>query len=157
MKPVLVLIGMLLGFAVALANEAPPLAADPVLEKRVMRLATELRCLVCQNQSLADSNADLAIDLKNQVREMVAAGRSDDEIRDYMVARYGDFVLYKPPFRAATLMLWVGPFLILAAAAGGLGFYLRRRYGRVVEKELTAVESARARALLDSRDEGVGR
>jgi cytochrome c-type biogenesis protein CcmH len=154
MNRMLIVLGVLLVSAVAQAEEAPLVAADPVLEKRVMRLAAELRCLVCQNQSLADSNADLAIDLKNQVREMVGAGRSDDEIRDYMVARYGDFVLYKPPFRASTLMLWVGPFVILASAGLGLGLYLRRRRGRVVENELSAEERARARALLRGDDEG---
>lgn len=153
MKQRLVFLAMMLGVVAAHADEAPPAAADPILEKRVVQLASELRCLVCQNQSLADSNADLAIDLKNQVREMIAAGKSNQEVRDYMVARYGDFVLYKPPFKAATLMLWIGPFLCLLAAIGGLGFYLRRRRVRLAERELTPEERARARALLDSPGE----
>lgn len=152
MKRILLFVSILLTMGAAQAEEAAPAAADPLLEKRVVQLASELRCLVCQNQSLADSNADLAIDLKNQVREMLVAGKSDSEIRDYMVARYGEFVLYKPPFRAATLILWLGPFLGMLAAIGGLGFYLRRRRARVAERELTPTEHARARALLDSQD-----
>jgi cytochrome c-type biogenesis protein CcmH len=95
------------------AAEAQPTAADPALEARVNALSAELRCLVCQNQSLADSHADLAIDLKNQVREQLKAGRSDRQVIDYMTDRYGDFVLYRPPVKATTLLLWVGPALLL--------------------------------------------
>ena len=148
MNRLLIAIALLLGAAAAPAAEAPA-AADPVLEQRVARLAAELRCLVCQNQSLADSQADLAIDLKNQVRELVRAGRTDDEIRDYMVARYGDFVLYKPPLKATTLLLWTGPFLILLIAAASLALYLRRRRARLADGGLAPEERARARALLD--------
>jgi len=136
------------------AREALPLAEDPVLEQRAMRLAAELRCLVCQNQSLAESNAELALDLKNQVREQIAAGRSDDEIRDYMVARYGDFVLYRPPVKATTVLLWAGPFLLLVAAFLGLVLYLRRRREQVVEAELSPEQHARAQALLQRGPEG---
>jgi len=95
------------------AQEAPSAAEDPVLEKRVMALSEELRCLVCQNQSLADSHADLAVDLRNQVRELMREGKTDDQIREFMVARYGDFVLYKPPVKPTTVVLWVGPFVLL--------------------------------------------
>lgn len=123
---------------------------DPEIETRVTRLANELRCLVCQNQSLAESNADLAIDLKNQVREMVTAGKSDNDIRDFMVARYGDFVLYKPPVKATTVLLWLGPFLLLLVAAGGAALYLRRRHERIVASRLTPEQRARAEALLES-------
>lgn len=111
------LCGLLAGGSVA-AAEAQPTAADPVLELRVNRLAAELRCLVCQNQSLADSHAGLAIDLKNQVREQLKAGRSDQQVIDYMTERYGDFVLYRPPVKATTALLWGGPLLLLLA--GGL-------------------------------------
>ncbi len=97
----------------AVAAEAQPTATDPVLEERVNRLAVELRCLVCQNQSLADSHADLAVDLKNQVREQLKAGRSEGQVIDYMTERYGDFVLYRPPFKATTLLLWGGPLVLL--------------------------------------------
>jgi len=102
------------------AAEARPTAADPALEERVNQLSAELRCLVCQNQSLADSHADLAIDLKNQVREQLKAGQTDAQVIGYMTARYGDFVLYRPPVKATTLLLWGGPFLLLVAGAWGL-------------------------------------
>jgi cytochrome c-type biogenesis protein CcmH len=131
------------------AREAPPAADDPVLEARAMKLAAELRCLVCQNQSLAESHADLAIDLKNQVREQLRAGRSDAEIRDYMVQRYGDFVLYSPPLKATTVLLWAGPFVLLLAGAVGLVAYLRRRRLLVADAALSTEERARARALLE--------
>lgn len=130
------------------AREALPLADDSVLEQRAMRLAAELRCLVCQNQSLAESNAELALDLKNQVREQIRAGKSDDQIRDYMVARYGDFVLYRPPVKATTVLLWAGPFVLLVAAFVGLALYLRRRREQVIEAELSPEQHARAQALL---------
>jgi len=117
------------------------------LEKRTAALAHELRCLVCQNQTLADSNAPLAVDLRNQIREQLAAGRSERDVREFMVARYGDFVLYKPPFKATTLLLWGGPFLLL-----GLGIFLllrriRRRPGEA--RELSEAERARAAKLLE--------
>ena len=121
-------------------------ADDPNLEKRVNALSSELRCLVCQNQTLADSNAPLAVDLRNQVREQLARGASEREVRDWMVARYGDFVLYRPPFKASTLLLWAGPFLLLLL---GLVIALRRiRQGRRAERQLSAAEHARAEELL---------
>jgi cytochrome c-type biogenesis protein CcmH len=138
----------------AYANEAAPAAQDPALEQRVMRLTAELRCLVCQNQSLADSHADLAIDLKNQVRSQMQAGKSDAEIREFMVARYGDFVLYRPPLKSTTALLWAGPFVLLAAGGLALGFYLRRRRERLTESELTPEQRARAEALLRAGQEG---
>jgi len=138
----------------AYANDAAPAAPDPALEQRVMRLTTELRCLVCQNQSLSDSHADLAIDLKNQVRSQMQAGKSDAEIRDYMVARYGDFVLYRPPLKPTTALLWAGPFVLLAGGGLALGFYLRRRRERLAENELTPEQRVHAEALLRARREG---
>ncbi|UCH50143.1 MAG: cytochrome c-type biogenesis protein CcmH [Betaproteobacteria bacterium] len=148
--------GVLLAAAISvcLAQEAPPAAEDPVLEKRVLTLSEELRCLVCQNQSLADSNADLAVDLRNQVREMMQQGKSDEQIREFMVARYGDFVLYNPPVKNATLLLWLGPFVLLVAAGAALFSYLRRRDRQLPAQALTEEERARARALLgESREE----
>jgi cytochrome c-type biogenesis protein CcmH len=109
------------------ANEAAPAAADPVLEARMLRLAGELRCLVCQNQTIADSHAGLAVDLRNQVREMLARGDSDAQIIDYMTARYGDFVLYRPPLKPETALLWFGPGLLLVAGLVVLLVVLRRR------------------------------
>ena len=96
-------------------------------DERMLRLSEKLRCLVCQNQSLADSPAELAVDLRRQVQEQIKAGRSDDQILDFMVQRYGDFVLYEPPFKASTVLLWLGPFVLLAAAAATLVAILRRR------------------------------
>jgi len=153
MKRIIAVLLMVLALP-AYANEAAPAAQDPVLEQRVMRLTSELRCLVCQNQSLADSHADLAIDLKNQVRSQMQAGKSDAEIREFMVARYGDFVLYRPPLKSTTALLWAGPFLLLAAGGLALGFYLRRRRKRLTESELTPEQRARAEALLHARREG---
>lgn len=128
----------------AYAKEAAPAAADPALEHRVMALAAELRCLVCQNQTIADSNAPLAEDLRNQVREKMRQGASDSQIIDFMVERYGDFVLYRPPVKATTLLLWFGPLLLVAA---GL-LVLLRRLRRRPEPELTTAERERARKLL---------
>jgi cytochrome c-type biogenesis protein CcmH len=145
---VIVAILLLMFSAQCAARQAPSAADDPVLEKRVVKLTSELRCLVCQNQSLADSHADLAIDLKNQVRDQMRAGRTDAEIRDYMVARYGDFVLYDPPFKASTLLLWAGPFALLLIGLLGLAAYLRNRRRRLPDVELTAADRARAESLL---------
>ena len=111
----------------AFAKEAAPEAADPVLEARMVRITSELRCLVCQNQTVADSHADLAVDLRRQTRELLLAGKTDREVVDYMTARYGDFVLYRPPVRATTLALWFGPALMLLVGAGALLVVLKRR------------------------------
>ena len=119
---------------------------DPKLEERVTALSNELRCLVCQNQTLADSNAPLAIDLRNTIREQLARGASEREVRDFMTARYGDFVLYKPPLKAATLLLWIGPFLLLIA---GAFVFVRRVRKRPEEPALADEDRARAARLLD--------
>ena len=100
---------------------------DAAVEARLKTLAEELRCLVCQNQTIADSNAPLALDLRNQIRTQIAQGRSDAQIRDYMVQRYGDFVLYRPPFKASTALLWAGPFVLLAMAIAVYWTIVRRR------------------------------
>lgn len=120
-------------------------------EARYKSLIHELRCLVCQNQNLADSNADLAKDLRQQTYDMIIQGASDQEIVDYMVARYGDFVLYRPPFRLSTALLWVGPFIILLAGVMILMVVIRRRK-RQPAAELTEAERERARHLLDESD-----
>jgi cytochrome c-type biogenesis protein CcmH len=109
------------------AREAAPATADPVLEARVMRIANELRCLVCQNETIAASHADLAVDLRNQVREMLRQGKSEREIFAYMTARYGDFVLYRPPLKETTALLWFGPALLLGGGLVGLWLMLKRR------------------------------
>lgn len=109
------------------AREATPVSANPELDARVMALAAELRCLVCQNQTIADSHAGLAVDLRQQIREMLVKGQSEREVLDYMTERYGDFVLYRPPFKSTTLLLWLAPGLLLAIALGSLAVVLRRR------------------------------
>jgi cytochrome c-type biogenesis protein CcmH len=119
---------------------------DPGLEKRVTGLAHELRCLVCQNQTLADSNAPLAVDLRNQIREQLKAGKSERDIIGFMVERYGDFVLYRPPFKASTAALWLGPFALLAL---GSWLFLRRLRQRKPEPPLTEAERSRAAKLLE--------
>jgi len=133
-----------LAAASVLAQGAPQGATDA----RMKAIADELRCLVCQNQTISDSNASLAVDLRNQIKEQIAAGKSDEEIRDYMVTRYGDFVLYRPPFKANTLVLWLGPPLLLGA--GFLLFWgiLRRRRADASPQE-PAKDRAAIAALLD--------
>jgi cytochrome c-type biogenesis protein CcmH len=146
------------------ASPPPPApgaqAQETASPERLKRLSEELRCLVCQNQTLADSNADLAVDLKRQIETLLVQGQSDNQIRDYMVARYGDFVLYRPPLQGNTLLLWIGPFAMLAG--GGLLWWLIQRRNRLNRPAAsTAVPTvsgaaaqapeamARARALLD--------
>ncbi len=121
------------------------------LEKRVMTVASELRCLVCQNQTLADSNAELAVDLRNSIREQLGRGASEREVLDFMVARYGDFILYRPPLKATTVLLWVGPFVFLGAGILVLVGRLRRK--RAPEQPMSEEERARAAQLLGSRNE----
>lgn len=109
------------------AGEAQPLADNPEQEARMMAIANELRCLVCQNQTIADSHAGLAIDLRQQIREQLQQGKNEQQIREYMTTRYGNFILYRPPVEGNTVLLWFGPGLL---AVGGLGFLwwnLRRR------------------------------
>lgn len=140
--------GCLLALLTALtqAGEAQPVAANPALEKHVMALSHELRCLVCQNQTIADSNAELAVDLRNQVREKLEQGMSDKDIQDYMVQRYGDFVLYRPPVKTTTWLLWFGPFLLLLGGIIFLGLKLRR--GRLQVDALPQAQMQRAAELL---------
>jgi cytochrome c-type biogenesis protein CcmH len=137
----------------ALAGEAKPVAADPALEERVTAVATELRCLVCQNQTLADSHAPLAVDLRNQIREQMQAGASERDIVDYMVARYGDFVRYRPPLKASTVLLWAGPIILMITGLALLFYRLARRRTEP-EGSLSDEERTRAAALLDGRGDG---
>jgi cytochrome c-type biogenesis protein CcmH len=134
--------------SLAAAEEARPLADNPLVEARLKTLAVELRCLVCQNQTLADSNAPLAEDLRREVREMIAKDMSDKEIIDFLVQRYGDFVLYRPPWKASTTLLWLGPFLLLIAGATGLVFALRRRQKKLADVTLSEEEHNRVAQLL---------
>ena len=122
-------------------------AQDAALERRAVALERELRCLVCQNQTLAESNAPLAMDLRNQIREQLAAGKSERDVKDYMVERYGDFVLYRPPLNAATALLWAGPFLLLVAGFVLLFRKIRSRSGAA--PEISEAERERAAKLLE--------
>jgi cytochrome c-type biogenesis protein CcmH len=141
-------------FIILFGTATPAAAADDAaLEQRVQRVAAELRCLVCQNQSLADSHADLAVDLKNQVREKLKQGASEQDVISFMTERYGDFVLYRPPVKATTLLLWFGPGLLLVAGLIALFVRLRRRAAIAAEPALTADERVRAAALLDNASE----
>lgn len=132
----------------ARAGDAAPLADDPAVEARLQRIAEEVRCLVCQNESLAASQADLANDLRREIRAQIRQGQTDAQILDFLVSRYGDFVRYRPPFNATTLLLWLGPFAALAAGLGGLVWFLRRRPA-AAPAALTDDERRRAAALLD--------
>jgi len=134
--------------SLAVAEEARPLADNPQIEARLKTLAVELRCLVCQNQTLADSNAPLAEDLRREVREMIAKDMSDREIIDFLVQRYGDFVLYRPPWKASTTLLWLGPFLLLIAGATTLVLTLRRRQKKLADVSLSEEEHNRVAQLL---------
>lgn len=151
MKKILILLFCLLP-TFSYAGEAKDMAADPVLEKRMIGLAEKLRCLVCQNESLASSHAELAEDLRREVREQMAKGKDDQEILDYLVARYGDFVLYEPPVKSYTVLLWFGPFALLLVGAGMLVYQLRKRRQTVPESELSPEAQKRAASLLSEED-----
>lgn len=148
------IIALMLAFSIlapAGAGEAADLAEDPVAEKRLNEISAELRCLVCQNESLAGSRADLAVDLRREIRTMIHEGKSDAQILDFMVTRYGDFVLYRPPVKPLTWALWFGPALLLLLAGWGLWRLIRRPKDRHQNTpELSPEQQARAKALLDS-------
>lgn len=133
-----------------MAKEAEPLAQDEDAEKRLVAISSELRCLVCQNESLAGSNAELAHDLRREIRGLIQAGRSDGEIMDFMVSRYGDFVRYRPPLKGTTLLLWFGPGLLLVGGIGGLIVFLRRRARLLADTPLSEAEAREAARLLDN-------
>ena len=144
----LTLIFALLLPGMARAAEARPVAQDPATEARMLSISKELRCLVCQNETLADSQASLAEDLRSEVRTLVKQGKTDQQIKDYLVARYGDFVLYRPPVEPTTWLLWFGPFLLLVGGVAALVLFLRRRGAAVPAPGLSDDERARAEALL---------
>lgn len=144
----LALIWLGFGALFAQAKDAAPLADDPLTEKRLLAITAELRCLVCQNQTIADSNADLANDFRREIRKLIAEGKSDQEILDFMVARYGDFVRYRPPVKGTTILLWAGPGVLLVIGLAVLIRYLRRRNDAIADTELTAEELQQANALL---------
>jgi len=133
---------------IALAKDAAPLADDPITEQRLITISEEMRCLVCQNESLAGSRSDLANDLRREIRILINEGKTDEQIRSFMVERYGDFVLYRPPVKPITWLLWIGPFVILLAGIIGLMVYLRRRNQSIPSTTLSAEDNRRIDALL---------
>jgi cytochrome c-type biogenesis protein CcmH len=134
------------------AQEARPLADDPVVEARLQKLAKEFRCLVCQNETIADSQADLAQDLRAQIREQIRAGKSDKEIIKYMTDRYGQFVLYRPPVTPTTYVLWFGPFLFLLGGLAILYRYVKQRREMIAEPQLSEEQRRRVEAILKERE-----
>lgn len=131
------------------ANEAAPLADDPVVEQRLLVIAEEVRCLVCQNESLAGSRADLAQDLKREIRSLIKQGKTDKEVMDFLVSRYGDYVRYRPPVKPSTWLLWGGPFVLLAGGLAALVLFVRRR--RNTSAALSPEEQDEAAALLGEK------
>lgn len=146
------ILGLLLACAMnaVIAKDAVPLAEDPATEQRLIVISEEMRCLVCQNESLAGSRSDLANDLRREIRKLILEGKTDEQIRSFMVERYGDFVLYRPPVKPITWLLWIGPFVILLGGIIGLLIYLRRRNESVPSATLSDEENRRIDALLKS-------
>jgi cytochrome c-type biogenesis protein CcmH len=140
----------LMGLCIGLANagEASPMAEDPVVEARLVHISQEIRCLVCQNESLSSSRAELADDLRREVRDLIRTNKSDQEIKDFLVSRYGDFVLYRPEVKPLTWVLWFGPFVALLMAAIFMWVYLRQRRATVKPHVLSEAERARVEQLL---------
>ena len=126
-SPIVITLAWALACGGGLSAEALPASDNPALEARVMKISSELRCLVCQNETIAASHAELAVDLRRQVREMLQNGQNEQQVVDYMTARYGDFVLYRPPFKALTALLWIGPAVMVVVGLGTLFVVLRRR------------------------------
>ncbi len=148
LSSLLVCCTLLFGSA-AMAKEAAPMAADLEVEKRMVAISEELRCLVCQNESLSGSHAELAQYLRREIRTLIAQGKTDKEILDFMVARYGDFVRYRPPVKPTTWLLWGGPFFLLGGGVAALIAFLRRRARETAAPQLSEEERRRAAALLE--------
>jgi len=156
MKKIFFIALCVLSLGGTLANEAAPLADDPVTEQRLISISEEMRCLVCQNESLAGSRSELANDLRREIRILIKEGKSDDQIRNFMVERYGDFVLYRPPVKPVTWLLWIGPFVILAIGIAALLTYLRRRNNSLPNVTLTDLDNQKIDALLNSSNQKEG-
>jgi len=142
------MLSMVFFAAASNGREAVPMAQDPKLEARLDELSHELRCMVCQNESLASSRAELADDLRTEVRELLRSGKSDQEVKDFLVSRYGDFVLYNPEVKPLTWVLWFGPFVLLLMAVIFLGMYLRQRRDLAAPEAMSEQERERAKQLL---------
>jgi cytochrome c-type biogenesis protein CcmH len=138
--------------ATSYAGEAAPLADDPVVEQRLIIISEELRCLVCQNESLAGSRADLAMDLRREIRTLIKDGKTDPEIKEFLVSRYGDFVLYRPPVKPMTWALWFGPFLLMIGALIMLVRLVRRSQRDAATPALDPAQRAKAQSLLQDTE-----
>lgn len=149
MKQLLLIALCIFSLGSSYAKDAAPLADDPLTEQRLISISEEMRCLVCQNESLAGSRSDLANDLRREIRILIKEGKSDEQIRTFMVERYGDFVLYRPPVKPITWLLWIGPFVILLIGISGLLTYLRRRDRNVPSLNLSDEDNRRIDALLN--------
>ena len=156
MKQIFLATLIALSIGSASSKDAVPLVDDPVTEQRLISISEEMRCLVCQNESLAGSRSDLANDLRREIRILISEGKSDDQIRSFMVERYGDFVLYRPPVKPVTWLLWIGPFVILGIGIAGLLMYLRRRNSSVPNVVLTDADNQKIDALLNATDKKEG-
>ena len=156
MKRLLLVTLCALSLGAAHAKDAAPLADDPLTEQRLISISEEMRCLVCQNESLAGSRSDLANDLRREIRTLIKEGKSDEQIRTFMVERYGDFVLYRPPVKPVTWLLWIGPFVILGIGIAGLLMYLRRRNSSVPNVVLTDADNQKIDAMLNATDKKEG-
>jgi len=155
-KYIVLLVTLLAAQGAVVAKEAAPLAEDPAIEKRMLAMAEELRCLVCQNQSLAASDSDFAHDVRREMRTMMKEGKTDQEIKDFLVQRFGDFILFRPPVKGETFLLWFGPLILLVVGATTLVFVLRRR-NRLAKQEqpISDEDHRRAEALLQGQDESL--
>lgn len=149
MKHLFVLLCLVSSLSYVWSKEAAPLAEDPAIEQRMINISEEMRCLVCQNESLAGSRAELAQDLRNELRQLLKNGKSDDEIKEFMVTRYGDFVLYRPPVKRATWLLWGGPFVLLLLAILFLLKHLWEQTRVPEDAEMLDEEKQRVQRLLE--------
>lgn len=140
--------------SVGWSKEAIPVAEDPIIEKRMLALTMDLRCLVCQNESIADSRADFSNDIRREIREQIKANKTDQEIVQFLVDRYGDFVLYNPPMKPTTILLWFGPVILFLIGLGSLIVYLKRRRVQIQDVSLSQVQLERAEALLNENKKG---
>ena len=155
-KYFVLLVMLLTAHGAVVAKEAAPLAEDPAIEARLMTMAEELRCLVCQNQSLAASDSDFAHDVRREIRTMMKEGKTDQEIKDFLVQRFGDFILFRPPVKGETFLLWFGPLILLVIGAATLVMVLRRRNRlAATEQAISEEDHRRAESLLQGQDESL--
>ena len=136
------------------AKEAIPVAEDPEIEKRMLALTMDLRCLVCQNEPISDSRAEFSNDIRREIREQIKANKTDEEIVQFLVDRYGDFILYNPPMKASTILLWFGPIVLLLIALSSLVIYLRRRRAQIEDVSLSQEQLKEVEALLNEEKKG---